>query len=90
MAACGLLFLATGPERKIHAYDRDTGAGFTRRHLKARQRGQPPSIRLVPARPRIITRRFPAGGSAATAPARRDRSHDADVGVKQKPGGASA
>ena len=39
VTAGGLIFLATGPERKVHAYDRDNGQGAVAAQSAQRRRG---------------------------------------------------
>jgi len=65
VTAGGLIFLATGPERKVHAYDRDTGKELWQHSLPNGAEGMPATYQ-VNGRQFVV---LPVGQANGTFPA---------------------
>ena len=94
VTAGGLIFLATGPERKVHAYDRDNGKELWVHSLPNGAEGMPATYQvngrqfvvLPVAQPNGT---FPATFNNAGASARRRARARCTAGSARAPGGAS-
>lgn len=84
VTAGGLIFLGTGPERKVRAYDRDTGKELWVASLPNGSEGMPATYE-VNGRQFVV---FPVASAAGTFPARFDAP--APAGVLPPPAGAQA
>jgi quinoprotein glucose dehydrogenase len=81
VTAGGLIFLATGPERKVHAYDRDTGKELWQHSLPNGAEGMPATYE-VNGRQFVV---LPVAQANATFPA---TFGNADAASGGQPGGA--